>query len=296
MLIGTQVQKSPNNNFLSLHLFRSLKGCKQNFPQAHGTAFAEKTTDKIQISKHCCSKLFGAMDSTLKNGINGLLTDKPLLPRVIEFVKASGAGISQKSKDVEDEPPQPQYFLFSRDRFLSLFEEVSPRRVGRGLHNLGNTCFFNSVLQVLVYTGPLQRFLLSKQHTAECKCKRESTVCTLCLLESHALEVFDSNKAPMKPAKLLKHMPQIASRFKAHGRQEDAHEFLIHFLDSCPQHVSPSFSHLLCFLVQKSCYKFQESRCRTSLGLCLSCQVPQISAETSSAATSSKASAELSEG
>jgi len=173
------------------------------------------------------------MDSTLKNGINGLLTDKPLLPRVIEFVKASGAGISQKSKDVEDDPPQPQYSLFSRERFLSLFEEVSPRRVGRGLHNLGNTCFFNSVLQVLVYTGPLQRFLLSKQHTAECKCKRESTVCTLCLLESHALEVFDSNKAPMKSAKLLKHMPQIASRFKAHGRQEDAHEFLIHFLDSC---------------------------------------------------------------
>ena len=189
---------------------------------------------------------------------------------------------------MEEEPPQPQYSLFSRD-------EVGPRRVGRGLHNLGNTCFFNSVLQVLVYTGPLQRFLLSKQHTAECKCKRESTVCTLCLLESHALEVFDSNKAPIKPAKLLKHMLQIASRSKA-GHQEDAHEFLIHFLDSCPQHVSLSFSHLLYFLVQKSCYKFQESRCRTSLGLCLSCQVPQISAETSSAATSSKASAELSEG
>eukprot|EP00435_Cladocopium_sp_Y103_P047375 s675_g13.t3 len=184
-------------------------------------------------SKDRCVKLFGAMDSTLKNGINGLLTDKPLLPRVIEFVKASGAGISQKSKDVEDEPPQPQYSLFSRERFLSLFEEVSPRRVGRGLYNLGNTCFFNSVLQVLMYTGPLQRFLLSKQHSAECKCKRESTVCTLCLLESHALEVFDSNKAPMRPAKLLKHMPQIASRFKAHGRQEDAHEFLIHFLDAC---------------------------------------------------------------
>jgi len=31
-------------------------------------------------------------------------------------------------------------------------------------------------------------------------------------------------------------------------------------------------------------------------GLCLSCQVPQISAETSSAATSSNASAELGEG
>ena len=208
---------------------------------------------------------------------------------MIEFVRASGAGTSQKSKDVEEELPQPQYSLFSRD-------EVGPRRVGRGLHNLGNTCFFNSVLQILVYTGPLQRFLLSKQHTAECKRKRESTVCTLCLLESHALEVFDSNKAPIKPAELLKHMLQIASRSKA-GRQEDAHEFLIHFLDSCPQHVSLSFSHLLHFLV-KSCCKFPgiEVSGTPTWGLCLSCQVPQISAETGSAATSSNASAEFSEG
>ena len=172
---------------------------------------------------------------------------------MIEFVRASGAGTSQKSKDVEEEPPQPQYSVFSRD-------EVSPGRVGRGLQNLGNTCFFNSVLQVLVYTGPLQRFLLSKQHTAECKRKRGSTVCTLCLLQAHALKVFNSSKAPMKPAKrLLEHIPQIASSYKA-GRQEDAHECLIHFLDSCPQHVSLSFSHLLYFLV-KSCCKFRESRC-----------------------------------
>lgn len=176
------------------------------------------------------------MDSTLKNGINGLLTEKPLLPRVIDFVKASESSSSQR--DVEDEPPQPQYLLFSRERFASLFEEAGPRRVGRGLQNLGNTCFFNSVLQVLLYSQPLQRLLVSKQHSSECKSKRESTVCTLCLLEMHALEVFDSNKAPMKPVKLLQHMPQIASRFRTRGRQEDAHEFLIHFLDACPQHVS----------------------------------------------------------
>ena len=221
------------------------------------------------------------MDSTLKNGINGLLTDKPLLPRVIGFVKASELGTSQKSKDVEDEPEQPQYSLFSRERFLSLFEEASPRRVGRGLQNHGNTCYFNSVLQVLMYTAPLQQFLLSKQHTSECKCKREGTVCTLCLLESHALEAFHSDRAPVKPVKLLRHMPQIASRFKTQGRQEDAHEFLIHFLDACPQyvfHIAPAQS-------RNSSAHSQHP-----------CQVPQIFIETSSAATSSKASAELSEG
>lgn len=174
-----------------------------------------------------------AMDSSkVKNGVAGLLTEKPLLPRVIDFVKASDAG-PQKAIDVEDEPPQPQYYLFSRERFLALFEEANPRRNGRGLQNLGNTCFFNSVLQVLMHTAPLQKFLLSKQHTSECKCKKEGTVCTLCLLEQHAVEAFDSSHQPLKPVRLLKHMPQIANRFKSRGRQEDAHEFLIHFLDAC---------------------------------------------------------------
>ncbi|CAK9021553.1 unnamed protein product [Durusdinium trenchii] len=174
--------------------------------------------------------------------INGLLTEKPLLPRVIEFVKASAdAGHSvtrdKHKEDADDEPPKPQFYLFSRERLVSLFHESSPRRVGRGLRNLGNTCFFNSVLQVLTYTGPLQNLLLSKQHSRECISKREGTVCTLCLLESHAQEVFDIGKAPMKPTRLLSHMPQIASRFRAQGRQEDAHEFLIHFLDACHKSI-----------------------------------------------------------
>ena len=177
-----------------------------------------------------------------KTHLNGLLTEKPLLPRVIDFVKASASGTETRihKEDADDEPPKPQFYLFSRDRLVSLFQESSqflPRRVGRGLQNLGNTCFFNSVLQVLTYTGPLQKLLLSKQHSMECSSKRQGTVCTLCLLESHAAEVFEISRAPMKPTKLLHHMPQIASRFRTRGRQEDAHEFLINFLDAHARRV-----------------------------------------------------------
>ncbi|CAL1152506.1 unnamed protein product, partial [Cladocopium goreaui] len=206
--------------------------------------------------------------------------------------KASATGTSQKSKDVEEEPPQPQYSVFSRD-------EVSPGRVGRGLQNLGNTCFFNSVLQVLVYTGPLQRFLLSKQHTAECKRKRGSTVCTLCLLQAHALKVFNSSKAPMKPAKrLLEHIPQIASSYKA-GRQEDAHECLIHFLDSCHKSLlKPAAQQPVPMPVQQTtsiCQLFGGSL--RSQVLCLKCKHPSntfdpfmdISLEVKNASTLEKA-------
>lgn len=70
--------------------------------------------------------------------INGLLTEKPLLPRVIEFVKASAdAGHSvtrdKHKEDADDEPPKPQFYLFSRERLVSLLHESSPRRVGRGV-------------------------------------------------------------------------------------------------------------------------------------------------------------------
>lgn len=200
-----------------------------------------------------CNATVSAMEANgLKHAVNGLVTEKPLLPRVIEFVKASVNGLEANRSSLqatEDEPPPPQYSLFSHDRLAALFQESSPRRVGRGLQNVGNTCYFNSVVQVLTHAGPLQTYLLSKQHTSECKSKREGTVCSLCLFESHLQEAFEASKSPFRPVKLLRHLPEIAARFRQRGRQEDAHEFLIHFLDACFRPV----------LVQS----FGRSRCMT---------------------------------
>ena len=167
---------------------------------------------------------------------NSLTTEKPFLPRIIEFVKAQALGNSQDSKErtrnEDDEPPQPQYFLYPVDKLQRLFGDTIPRRVGRGLQNLGNTCYFNSVLQVLTYAVPLQKYFLTKEHSASCAAKQDGTVCTLDLFEQHVHSVFDAQKAAYKPLGLLRHLPQIARRFSNRGRQEDAHEFLIHFLDS----------------------------------------------------------------
>ena len=61
---------------LSLYLSLSLsQGLQSEFPTGPRHGIYRKNTDRFQTSKDCCVKLFGAMDSTWKNCINGLLTD-----------------------------------------------------------------------------------------------------------------------------------------------------------------------------------------------------------------------------
>lgn len=63
--------------------------------------------------------------------------------------------------------PKPQVVLYPEENIQNSWQQI--RRIGPGLANLGNTCFLNSVVQVLTYTPPLINYILSGYHKNNCK-------------------------------------------------------------------------------------------------------------------------------
>ncbi|OEL24021.1 Ubiquitin carboxyl-terminal hydrolase 17 [Dichanthelium oligosanthes] len=115
--------------------------------------------------------------------------------------------------------------LFPYELFVKLFDKVELQPFG--LHNLGNSCYANAVLQCLMFTRPLTTYLLEGLHSKNCS-KREW--CFMCEFEKLIVE-GKRHRTALSPTGILSHLHDIGSSFGP-GKQEDAHEFLRYAIDA----------------------------------------------------------------
>ena len=95
---------------------------------------------------------------------------RPLNPKMPELNGADRAscGAAGSVEAAKDDVPAPKRVLYDPAQLELRWR--SPRSVGAGLGNMGNTCFLNSVLQCLTYTAPLYNYLTSDHHKRLCEC------------------------------------------------------------------------------------------------------------------------------
>ena len=118
-----------------------------------------------------------------------------------------------------------------------------PKSVTFPMDNLGNTCFFNSVMQCLTHTLPFYQLCMSQEHVYQCHRKRDT--CYQCRYVSFILDL--SRRKATNPAPIVKSLPAIWSGYRI-GQQRDAHEFLTIYLEAILNasfHEKPSRIHVI---------------------------------------------------
>lgn len=159
------------------------------------------------------------------NSKSGLKTS--VLKVVDQF---SGSKFSKRSPLADESDIAGRYNdkgLFPYEGFVKLYNFNKVELRPFGLINCGNSCYANAVLQCLAFTPPITAYLLQGLHSKSCVNKKW---CFTCEFEN-LISKSKCSKSPQSPMGILSQLQSIGSQL-GNGKEEDAHEFLRHAIDT----------------------------------------------------------------
>ncbi|KAK9806173.1 hypothetical protein WJX72_004306 [[Myrmecia] bisecta] len=112
----------------------------------------------------------------------------------------------------------------------------------RGLNNLGNTCFMNSVLQAMLHAPLLRNYYLAGGHQRSTCPRRAVGPCLSCELDNMFCAAYSGHRRPYSPTGFLYNWWQQAAAHLAGYQQQDAHEFYLNMLNGLMSSVVASLS------------------------------------------------------
>ena len=133
---------------------------------------------------------------------------------------------------------RPEKVLLPHHDFRELWEaenassDASSPSAPIGLRNVGNSCFANSVTQCLLHMEPFANyFLRGMSHAESGECSKAGEWCPICETEDLVRGYYGCGKKVFSPRSFLENIEEIGAHF-IFGDQEDAHDFLVEWLDS----------------------------------------------------------------
>jgi hypothetical protein len=152
-------------------------------------------------------------------------------------------GCRPRSNSTDDELNLPQRGLCDEQKVLATYRwNQEGTGSPKGFGNLGNSCYLNSTLQCLAHLPPFCQTLQSlpcpnSENGVKRKTSQSKKFTMMLRSLFHQVHSFERTKT-IDPRAIVQAVPTLGScgsrngyKFR-HGRQEDAHEFLVHLLDA----------------------------------------------------------------